>query len=674
MMSVRGLQSPGGVRGGGGGGGAGDGGMGVVRITAKEVQVGEGLFNSGMEWDQLTDSERNPFALAFRDGELESSFQSHFFLKFLVPNRKGLLSFLVSLLLLGIYETLLHLPETAHESKIMAVTWLLRLFALLVGAGLYIFTYTHKAIYERMQQPLLTCGWALMGFVLITNLAAFDTYEEVYGVTCVLLLLTMTSTFVGLQFRWVMLVSICFLLWYLSAALIVNNTFPLLVLFLLASNVLAITASRSSEYYLRWDFIRHLKLQQEERRTRHFLNNMLPLSVIQEIKQDRRFIAHEFPRASVMFSDVVSFTALASRIRPEDVVAILNVMFSTADALSTKHGIYKVETIGDAYLACSGVVSRNATQTEDLVKFALDLQTSTRFMHTPEGLPLVIRIGIHTGSVVAGVVGRKMPRYHLFGETVTIAEEMEQNGIAGHVCISAATWAECEGLFEVEKLEPIVLHAKPAKNILPGEAAAAAASKDKAAVSTSTPASDPHLHLDESRMIHRYKVLAPLGDMSGHHHRAATTGATTMMTKAAALLSVADADEAAQRSSSAKRRLRSVESSPASRPTSASAAGPAGSPNGADDFDRAPPPFVSQILARINALNFANAQGRAQRNDAKIQAALTAAKAKAESNPARTYHPSQFAAATAGAAAGNGGPSSPRSPPVIIHSPPNGVH
>jgi class 3 adenylate cyclase len=82
---------------------------------------------------------------------------------------------------------------------------------------------------------------------------------------------------------------------------------------------------------------------------------------------------------------------------------------------------YKVETIGDAYLACAGVVSRNATQTADLVRFALDLQTSTRFMHTPEGLPLVIRIGIHTGSVVAGVVGRKMPRYHLFGETGSFA-------------------------------------------------------------------------------------------------------------------------------------------------------------------------------------------------------------------------------------------------------------
>ncbi len=81
------------------------------------------------------------------------------------------------------------------------------------------------------------------------------------------------------------------------------------------------------------------------------------------------------------------------------------------DALTTKHNVYKVETIGDAYLACSGVVSRNDTQTEDLINFALDLQTSSRFMHTPEGQPIVIRIGIHTGSVVAGVVGRKMPRY-----------------------------------------------------------------------------------------------------------------------------------------------------------------------------------------------------------------------------------------------------------------------
>jgi class 3 adenylate cyclase len=314
LGSVAGLSSPNGT----------SGSQAIMRITAKDVSVGEGLFSSSMEWNQLVNT-NNPLALAFQDTALEKQFQSHFFTKYLVPNRRGLISFLIALMLLGIYETLLHLPETSNESKYMTITWLLRLFALLLGVGLFTFTHTHKAFYEKIQQPLLTFVWGMMGFSMITILILLDTYTEVYGVTVVLLLLTMTSTFVGLQFRWVMGVTITFLLWYLFSALIASDTFPLVVFFLLASNVLAITASRSSEFYLRWDFIRHLKLQLEERRTRHFLDNMLPFSVIQEIKSDRRFIAHEFYRASVMFSDIVSFTALASRIPPEDVVAILNV-------------------------------------------------------------------------------------------------------------------------------------------------------------------------------------------------------------------------------------------------------------------------------------------------------------------------------------------------------------
>lgn len=333
----------------------------ILRITAKEVQRGGGnggLFSSSMEWDSLVDA-RNPFNLRFvHDPELEAQFQADFFRRFLEPNRRGLLAFVVALLLLGIYETLLNLPDSASESRTMEVTWILRAVGLAVGVALYTLTHTHRSLYERWQQPILTGAWALMGCMLLTILVQLDSYAQVYGVTSVLLLLTMTSTFVGLQFLWVALVTVFFLLWYLGSALVVYQTFPLMVFFLLASNVLAITAARSSEYYLRWDFIRHLKLQVEERRTRHFLDNMLPKSVIAEIKQlsldpafaggagsargsggvgsVNRFIAHEFQHASVMFSDIVSFTSLAARIRPEDVVAILNVMFSTFDALTTK--------------------------------------------------------------------------------------------------------------------------------------------------------------------------------------------------------------------------------------------------------------------------------------------------------------------------------------------------
>jgi hypothetical protein len=345
-------------------------------------------------------------------------------------------------------------------------------------------------------------------------------------------------------------------------------------------------------------------------------------------------------------------------------------MFSTFDSLTTKHNVYKVETIGDAYLACSGVVNRCATQTEDLVKFAMDLQTSTRYMHTPEGQPIVIRIGIHTGSVVAGVVGRKMPRYHLFGETVTIAEEMEQNGIAGAVVISEMTYAECEGLFEVEKLEPVTLHAKPAKNILPAEkesttetalitaisnassssssSFAPSVGSGKLVPATSSSSTEKHSNRhatllddahkpDEHRLVHRYRVICHNGDMGPHRASAAGNAYShhindhpeTASSKSRQLLLSNDEKKNHLDPSTAMSNRRTSINSPGQ--------GAHGGIHEPDEFDRAPPPFVSQILARINARNFQEYHARQEKQQAKITVALNIAKEKTNAHIIQTY-------------------------------------
>jgi class 3 adenylate cyclase len=100
-------------------------------------------------------------------------------------------------------------------------------------------------------------------------------------------------------------------------------------------------------------------------------------------------------------------------------------MFNHFDKLTTKHRVFKVETIGDSYFACSGVVSQQPFHTANLVAFALDCQRAIRRLVTSDGQHVRIRIGLHTGPVIAGVVGRKMPRYHLFGSTISIAGQFE---------------------------------------------------------------------------------------------------------------------------------------------------------------------------------------------------------------------------------------------------------
>jgi class 3 adenylate cyclase len=235
--------------------------------------------------------------------------------------------------------------------------------------------------------------------------------------------------------------------------------------------------------FFRSDFIIMLKMSQEEAKSKAMLENMLPSCITNQLQNNVSFlccfslhsglaclapgqpslflqhsfflftphkthpfawffqalVAHNISKADVLFSDIVSFTTICSRLQPEDVVAMLNVIFSCFDALTTAYGVYKVETIGDAYVACANVVANSNKHSLELVACALAFQENTEFFFTPDNQRINIRIGIHTGPTIAGVVGRKMPRYHLFGETLTIAEDAEAKGVAAKVSITHST-------------------------------------------------------------------------------------------------------------------------------------------------------------------------------------------------------------------------------------------
>merc|ERR1712137_1138710 len=125
------------------------------------------------------------------------------------------------------------------------------------------------------------------------------------------------------------------------------------------------------------------------------------------------------------------------------------------------HGVYKVETIGDCYYACSGVMTRGPRETCNIIQMALDFQKHTSHLYSTANDRIMLRIGVHTGPVLAGVVGKKMPRYHLFGETVSLAEEMEQGGYPGKVVVSGATHKslhqeKVQELFVFDELLPLV--------------------------------------------------------------------------------------------------------------------------------------------------------------------------------------------------------------------------
>lgn len=184
---------------------------------------------------------------------------------------------------------------------------------------------------------------------------------------------------------------------------------------------------------------RTAELAAEKAKTDELLYRMLPKSVAEELKRGQPVTAETFDSATLFFSDIVGFTKLASESTPLQIVDLLNDLYTCFDEIIDMHDVYKVETIGDAYVVASGLPNRNGIRhAGEISNMSLDLlsaMTTFKIRHVP-GRQLQLRIGIHTGPVVAGVVGLKMPRYCLFGDTVNYASRMESSGLALRIHVS----------------------------------------------------------------------------------------------------------------------------------------------------------------------------------------------------------------------------------------------
>ncbi|XP_066858592.1 guanylate cyclase soluble subunit beta-2-like isoform X7 [Anser cygnoides] len=182
-------------------------------------------------------------------------------------------------------------------------------------------------------------------------------------------------------------------------------------------------------------------LEEEKKKTEALLYAMLPQHVANQLKEGKRVEAGEFKECTILFSDVVTFTNICAQCEPIQIVLMLNTMYLQFDRLTTVHDVYKVETIGDAYMVVGGVPVPVSTHAERIANFALGMVIAAKGVQNPvSGNPIQIRVGIHTGPVLAGVVGEKMPRYCLFGDTVNIASRMESHGVPSKIHLSSSTY------------------------------------------------------------------------------------------------------------------------------------------------------------------------------------------------------------------------------------------
>uniref|UniRef100_A0A5F9CGL0 Guanylate cyclase n=1 Tax=Oryctolagus cuniculus TaxID=9986 RepID=A0A5F9CGL0_RABIT len=243
-----------------------------------------------------------------------------------------------------------------------------------------------------------------------------------------------------------------------------------------SSNILDNLLSRMEQYANNLEELVEERTQaylEEKRKAEALLYQILPHSVAEQLKRGETVQAEAFDSVTIYFSDIVGFTALSAESTPMQVVTLLNDLYTCFDAVIDNFDVYKVETIGDAYMVVSGLPVRNgrlhAREVARMALALLDAVRSFRIRHRPQE-QLRLRIGIHTGPVCAGVVGLKMPRYCLFGDTVNTASRMESNGEALKIHLSSETKAvleEFEG-FELELRGDVEMKGKGKLHHCPG--------------------------------------------------------------------------------------------------------------------------------------------------------------------------------------------------------------
>ncbi len=178
---------------------------------------------------------------------------------------------------------------------------------------------------------------------------------------------------------------------------------------------------------------KNIIIEQERERSDELLLNILPRSIATRLMAGEKLIADRFESVSVLFADLAGFTVFASKTSPEELVGMLDTVFSEFDAIAQEHGLEKIKTIGDCYMAVAGLPLPQHDHATRTANTALAMQQVIANLSTMFDISLEMRVGLHSGSVVAGVIGKRKFAYDLWGDTVNIASRMESQGIAGKI-------------------------------------------------------------------------------------------------------------------------------------------------------------------------------------------------------------------------------------------------
>ena len=204
-----------------------------------------------------------------------------------------------------------------------------------------------------------------------------------------------------------------------------------------------------------------MQIQEFERqRSEKLLLNVLPKPIAKRLKNGEAVIADTHEEATILFSDLVGFTQLSQELTVKELVQLLDEIFRRFDQLANRHQLEKIKTIGDAYMAAAGIPESSETHAEDAANMALDMMSVIEEISQEFKISISMRIGLHTGEVIAGVIGSSKFAYDLWGDTVNTASRMESHSIQGKVQVSEATAEKLRESHQLEERDEIEVKGK----------------------------------------------------------------------------------------------------------------------------------------------------------------------------------------------------------------------
>jgi class 3 adenylate cyclase len=322
-----------------------------------------------------------------------------------------------------------------------------------------VFGLTFLRTFERWSQSVL-CATVILGAGGIVLVLAILPDGFTYGVPGLLLVVMYACGAIRLMLSAASIA--CAAIVLLANAMLVHldaSGFQFLNtnVFLVSASVIGLSYTALLEWTERHAFALEEGLLEDKTASETLLRNFLPERITNRLRDGERSIAEAVGEATVLFADVAGFTSLTHRMAPGHVVEVLSVIFNRFDEISDAKGVEKVKTIGDCYMAVAGVRSPSPRSAEAMAEFAIEALAFVRAYAEDNDLPLQVRIGMSTGSLVSGVIGTHVPIFDLWGAPVNDASRLQQESIPGAIQVSESTYWRLRNKYEFQERGTLAL-------------------------------------------------------------------------------------------------------------------------------------------------------------------------------------------------------------------------